>query len=127
MAIAPAQAAAAWFGARLACRRGQSESHRGRRLARDRGCPAVLQRHRPVIRAERINRFCGRLNDGLIAVTIVLATLVFLAGAYRAAETLVIPQSFETIGITGVSPATRGASFALFENGTPAHELGARA
>ena len=100
MAIAPAQAAAAWFGARLACRRGQSESHGGLRLARDRGRLAVLQRHRPVIRAERINRFCGRLNDGLIAVTIVLATLVFLAGAYRAAETLVIPQGFEAIGTT---------------------------
>ena len=50
--------------------------------------------------AERIDRFCGRLNDGLIAVTIVLAGLVFLAGAYRAAETLVIPQGFETIGTT---------------------------
>jgi hypothetical protein len=50
--------------------------------------------------AGRIDRFCGRLNDGLIAVTIVLATLVFLAGAYRVAETLVIPQGFETIGTT---------------------------
>jgi hypothetical protein len=50
--------------------------------------------------AERIDRFCSRLNDGLIAVTIVLAALVFLAGAYRAAETLMIPQGFETIGTT---------------------------
>lgn len=77
----------------------------------------MLQRDRPLIRAgsskptttvsprrrelvERIDRFCGRLNDALIAVTIVLATLVFLAGAYRAAETLVIPSGFETIGTT---------------------------
>jgi hypothetical protein len=50
--------------------------------------------------AERIDRFCGRLNDGLIAVTIVLAALVFLVGTYRAAEILVIPQGFETIGTT---------------------------
>jgi hypothetical protein len=50
--------------------------------------------------AERIDRFCSRLNDGLIAVTIVLAALVFLAVAYRAAETLMIPQGFETIGTT---------------------------
>jgi len=49
---------------------------------------------------ERIDRFCGRLNDGLIAVTIVLAALVFLAGAYRTVETLVIPQGFEAIGTT---------------------------
>jgi hypothetical protein len=50
--------------------------------------------------AERFNQFCGRLNDGLIAVTIVLAALLFLVAAYRAAETLVIPQGFETIGTT---------------------------
>jgi hypothetical protein len=50
--------------------------------------------------AERFDRFCGRLNDGLIAVTIVLAALVFLVAAYRAAETVVIPQGFETIGTT---------------------------
>jgi hypothetical protein len=50
--------------------------------------------------AERLNRFCGRLNDGLTAVTIVLAALVFLAAAYRVAETLVIPQGFKMIGTT---------------------------
>ena len=50
--------------------------------------------------AERFDRFCGRLNDGLLAVTIVLATLVFLAAAYRTAEILVIPSGLETIGTT---------------------------
>jgi hypothetical protein len=58
----------------------------------------VSQRRRDL--AERFDRFCGRLNDGLIAVTIVLAALVFLAAAYRAVETLVIPHGFETIGTT---------------------------
>jgi hypothetical protein len=50
--------------------------------------------------AERFDRFCDRLNDSLIAVTIVLAALVFLVAAYRAAETVVIPQGFEAIGTT---------------------------
>jgi hypothetical protein len=50
--------------------------------------------------AERFDRFCGRLNDGLMAVTIVLAALVLLAEVYRVAETLVIPQSFALIGTT---------------------------
>jgi hypothetical protein len=50
--------------------------------------------------AERIDQFCGRLNNGLIAVTIVLAALVFLAAACRTAEILVIPSGFETIGTT---------------------------
>lgn len=50
--------------------------------------------------AERFERFCGRLNDGLIAVAIVLAALVFLAAGYRTAETLVIPRGFEITGTT---------------------------
>jgi hypothetical protein len=50
--------------------------------------------------AERFDRFCGRLNDGLTAVTIVLAALVFLAAAYRVAETLMIPHGFEMVGTT---------------------------
>jgi hypothetical protein len=50
--------------------------------------------------AKRFDQFCGRLNDGLIAVTIVLAALVFLAAAYRTAEILVMPSGFETIGTT---------------------------
>lgn len=58
----------------------------------------VSERRRDL--AEGFDRFCGRLNDGLIAVTIVLAALVFLAAAYRTAETLVIPPGFETVGTT---------------------------
>ena len=50
--------------------------------------------------AGRFDRLCGRLNDVLIAVTFVLAAIVFLAAAYRTAETLVIPHGFETIGTT---------------------------
>jgi hypothetical protein len=50
--------------------------------------------------ADRIEQFCGRLNDGLIAITIALATLVFMAEAYRAAESLVLPQGYEIIGTT---------------------------
>jgi hypothetical protein len=50
--------------------------------------------------AEQINQFCGRLNDGLMAVTIVLAALVLLAGVYRVAETLVISARLETIDTT---------------------------
>jgi hypothetical protein len=50
--------------------------------------------------AERFDRFGGRLNDVLIAVTIVLAALVFLAAVYRTAEILVIPSGLETIGTT---------------------------
>jgi hypothetical protein len=50
--------------------------------------------------ADQIDRFCGRLNDGLMAVTIVLAALVLLAEVYQVAETLVIPQSFALIGTT---------------------------
>ena len=50
--------------------------------------------------AERFDRFCGRLNDGLTAVAIVLTALVFLAAAYLTAETLAIPRGFEIIGTT---------------------------
>jgi hypothetical protein len=50
--------------------------------------------------AKRFDQFCGRLNNGLIAVTIVLAALVFLVAAYRTAEILVMPSGFETIGTT---------------------------
>jgi hypothetical protein len=50
--------------------------------------------------ADQIDRFRGRLNDGLMAVTIVLAALVLWAEVYQVAETLVIPQSFALIGTT---------------------------
>jgi hypothetical protein len=50
--------------------------------------------------AERFDRFCDRLNDGLITVTIVLAALVFLVAANRVAETLVALQGFAIIGTT---------------------------
>ena len=47
--------------------------------------------------AERFDQFCGRLNDGLMAETIVLAALALLAGVYRVAETLVIPQGLKRL------------------------------
>jgi hypothetical protein len=129
LAIAPAQALTAWFGARLAQRiAGESLSRimavallatgavklhssvTGRWSESEPvNWPTVSQGRRDL--AERFDRFCGRLNDGLIAVTIVLAALVFLVAAYRAAETVVIPQGFETIGTTWVSPAIRGCPF----------------
>jgi hypothetical protein len=34
----------------------------------------------------RAERFCARLNDGLTAVAIVLAMMVFMVGTYRTLE-----------------------------------------
>jgi hypothetical protein len=34
----------------------------------------------------RAERFCARLNDGLTAVAVVLAMLVFMVGTYRTLE-----------------------------------------
>ena len=48
----------------------------------------------------RIDRFCGRCNDGLTAVAIVLAVIVSLSVAYRTAQTLRVPQDFEIVGTT---------------------------
>lgn len=35
---------------------------------------------------QRAERFCARLNDGLTAVAIVLAMMVFVVGTYRTLE-----------------------------------------
>jgi hypothetical protein len=48
----------------------------------------------------RIDHFCGRCNDGLTAVAIVLAIILSLSGAYRAAETLRVPEGFEIAATT---------------------------
>jgi hypothetical protein len=36
----------------------------------------------------KAERFCARLNDGLTAVAVVLAMLVFMVGTYRTLETV---------------------------------------
>jgi hypothetical protein len=53
---------------------------------------------RPVV--EQIDRFCGRCNDGLTAVAIVLAIILSLTVAYRTAQTLRVPEGFEIAGTT---------------------------
>jgi hypothetical protein len=50
--------------------------------------------------AGRIERFCGRCNDGLTAVAIVLAIILSLTAAYRSAQTLRVPEGFEIAGTT---------------------------
>ncbi len=50
--------------------------------------------------AEPIDRFCGRCNDGLKAVAIVLAIIVSLLGAFRSAQEVRVPQGFEIVGTT---------------------------
>ena len=52
--------------------------------------------------AKQIDGVCSRLNDGLMAMTIVLAALVFLAAAYRAAEasSFRVPESFAIAATT---------------------------
>lgn len=49
---------------------------------------------------KRIDGVCGRLNDGLTAVTIVLAALVCSMAAYHAAEALRVPEGFAIIATT---------------------------
>jgi hypothetical protein len=49
---------------------------------------------------EQIDRFCGRCNDGLTAVAIVLAIILSLTVAYRTAQTLRVPEGFEIAGTT---------------------------
>jgi hypothetical protein len=48
----------------------------------------------------RIDQFCGRCTDGLTAVAIVLALILSLTVAYRAAETLRVPEGFEIAATT---------------------------
>jgi hypothetical protein len=50
--------------------------------------------------ARGIDRACTRLNDGLIAMTIVLAVLVVLTAAYRAAEVFWVPEDFAIVATT---------------------------
>jgi hypothetical protein len=47
-----------------------------------------------------IDRFCGRCNDGLTAVAIVLAIIISLSVAYRTAQTLRVPEGFEIAATT---------------------------
>jgi hypothetical protein len=48
----------------------------------------------------RIDHFCSRCNDGLTVVAIVLAIILSLSVAYRAAQTLRVPDGFEIAGTT---------------------------
>lgn len=50
--------------------------------------------------AKRIDRACGRLNDGLMAMIMVLAVLVVLTAAYRAAEVFRVPEGFAIVATT---------------------------
>lgn len=50
--------------------------------------------------ARRIDRFCGRINDGLTAVAIVLTVIACLTIAYRSAEALRVPERFEIAATT---------------------------
>jgi hypothetical protein len=47
-----------------------------------------------------IERLCGRCNDGLTAVAIVLAIILSLIAAYRTSQTLRVPEGFEIAGTT---------------------------
>jgi hypothetical protein len=49
---------------------------------------------------EPVDRFCGRCNDGLMAVVIVLAIIVSLLAAFRSAQTVRVPEGFEIVGTT---------------------------
>ena len=46
--------------------------------------------------AKVIDRGCGRLNEGLIAVTIVLALLIGSTAAYRTAAACRVPEGIYT-------------------------------
>jgi hypothetical protein len=48
----------------------------------------------------RIDRFCGRCNDGLTAVAIVFAIIVSLLGAIQGAHALRVPENYEPVGTT---------------------------
>jgi hypothetical protein len=49
---------------------------------------------------EEVDELCGRYNDGLAAVAIVLAIIMSLLGALRSAQTLRVPEGFEIVGTT---------------------------
>jgi hypothetical protein len=48
----------------------------------------------------QIDQFCGRLNDSLTAVAIVLAVIMLLAVGYRTAATLRVPEHLEVAATT---------------------------
>jgi len=59
----------------------------------------------------RAERFCARLNDGLTAVAVVLAMLVFIVGTYRTLEN--VETAIEASDTTwGVVPAASTQSLA---------------
>ena len=47
-----------------------------------------------------IDRFCGRCNDGLAAVAIVLAVIMLLAVGYRTEAALRVPERFQIAATT---------------------------
>jgi hypothetical protein len=49
---------------------------------------------------EPVERFCGRCNDGLTAVAIVLAIIVALLGVFQSAQEVRVPEGFDIIGTT---------------------------
>jgi hypothetical protein len=60
--------------------------------------PPMTGRRWPVF--GQIDRFCGRCNDGLMAVAIVLAIIVSMMVAYRTAQTLRFPEGYEIVATT---------------------------
>jgi hypothetical protein len=60
--------------------------------------PSMTGHWRPL--AGQIDRFCGRCNDGLAMVAIVLAVITLLAVGYRTAATLRVPEGFEVAATT---------------------------
>lgn len=60
--------------------------------------PPMTARRRRLV--GRIDQFCGRCNDGLTAVAIVLAIIISLSVAYRTAQTLWVPERFEIVATT---------------------------
>ena len=60
--------------------------------------PSMTGHLRPLV--GQIDRFCGRCNDGLTAVAIVLAIILSLTAAYRTGQTLRVPEGFEIAGTT---------------------------
>lgn len=60
--------------------------------------PRMTARRRRLL--EEIDRFCGRCNDGLTAVAIVLAVVITLLGAVQGGHALHVPEGYEPAGTT---------------------------
>jgi hypothetical protein len=59
----------------------------------------------------KAERFCARLNDGLTAVAVVLAMLVFIVGTYRTLENVATAiQSSDTDWSAATSVPIQGAT-----------------